>query len=318
MTPAQLCQIERERVSPTLKTLERIATALGMTVVELLGGKGAESDKEKTVPRMTLPDDYITLRVREPDAAKALAAILSREKEIDAVEDMRGIPSACNIVLNYSRAKLDGAGAVLAEEVRVALGAGTVPFCDLPSCLEFRGVRIYKIRLPKVTKSVSFWNRSRESLIIVLNEANTAERDLYRLSYEIGSACLFVSSGNSAFDENIWEHRFLTDFAKAFLMPAVMVRQYVAETGIDRSDWTLSALCKLKVRFGVSAESFALRLEELGLIAPTIRLKLRDMLHKYYKKNSRCMEPSPNLSPLTLGTRNSILLEQAGQRGKTK
>ena len=71
MTPAQLCQIERERVSPTLKTLERIATALGMTVVELLGGKGAESDKEKTVPRMTLPDDYITLRVREPDAAKA-------------------------------------------------------------------------------------------------------------------------------------------------------------------------------------------------------------------------------------------------------
>lgn len=318
MTPAQLCQIERERVSPTLKTLERIATALDMTVVELLGGKGAESDKEKTVPRVTLSDDYMTLRAWEPDATKALTAILPREKKIDAAEDVRGISSACNIALNYAQAKLDGAGTVLAEEVRAALGAGTVPFCDLPSCLEFKGVRIYKVRLPKTTQSVSFWNKSRNSLAIALNEWNTSERDLYRLAYEVGSACLFVSSGSSAFDETIWAHRFLTDFTKAFLMPAVMVRQYVAETGIERSSWTFSTLCKLKVRFGVSAESFALRLEELGLIAPTLRLKLRKTLRMYYKEHPRRMEPPPNLSPLTLGSRNSILLEQADQSGKTK
>ena len=101
-------------------------------------------------------------------------------------------------------------------------------------------------------------------------------------------------------------------------MPAVMVRQYVAETGIERSSWTFSTLCKLKVRFGVSAESFALRLEELGLIAPPLRLKLRNTLRQYYKEHPHRMEPPPNLSPLTLGTRNSILLEQADQSGKTK
>ena len=40
MTPAQLCQFEKGRVSPTLRTLERIAAALDMTVVEFLSGSG--------------------------------------------------------------------------------------------------------------------------------------------------------------------------------------------------------------------------------------------------------------------------------------
>ena len=310
MTPAQLCQFEKGRVSPTLRTLERIAAALDMTVVELLGGAGGMSTAEKPETREALPDDYVALRACEPDAAKALKAILPEEEKLSAIEGERGITSACGLALNYAQAKLDGAGEVLAEEVRVALGAGTLPFGDLASCLEYRGVRIYKAKLTGSTPSVSFWNRSRDSLSIVLNVSNTPERDVYRLAYEVGSACLFVSSGFVPLEDSLQEHRFLADFTAAFLMPAVSVRQYVAETGIGREGWSLRALCNLKFRFGVSAEAFALRLEELGFIAPALRIKLRDALRRRYKSRPGDMEPPPHLRPLDISSRKDILKER--------
>ena len=40
-------------------------------------------------------------------------------------------------------------------------------------------------------------------------------------------------------------------------------------------------------------EFFALRLEELGLIVPDLRLNLRDRLRAYYKKHPKAMEPQP-------------------------
>ena len=310
MTPAQLCQFEKGRVSPTLRTLERIAAAFDMSVVELLGGAVGNDAKEISEPRETLPGDYVALRACEPDAAKALKTILPEEEKLAAIESERGRSSACGLALNYAQAKLDGAGEVLAEEVRVALGAGTLPFGDLASCLEYRGVRIYKAKLTGSTPSVSFWNKLRGSLSIVLNNANTPERDVYRLAYEVGSACLFVSSGFVRLEESLREHRFLADFSAAFLMPAVSVRQYVAETGIARDGWSLRALCNLKFRFGVSAEAFALRLEELGFIAPALRVKLRDALRRRYRSRPGDMEPSPHLRPLDLSSRKDILREK--------
>ena len=116
MTPAQLCQFEKGRVSPTLRTLERIAAAFDMTVVELLGGASEKVEKGGAERRETLPDDYVALRVCEPDAAKALKAILPEEKKLAAIEFERGISSACGLALNYAQAKLDGAGEVLAEK----------------------------------------------------------------------------------------------------------------------------------------------------------------------------------------------------------
>ena len=76
-------------------------------------------------------------------------------------------------------------------------------------------------------------------------------------------------------------------------MPPLTVRQVVAATGIGPEDWTFSKLVALKGYFGVSAESFALRLEELGLIAPVLRLKLREQLRAYYRANPNAMEPIP-------------------------
>ena len=293
MSSAQLCQIENGRVSPSFQMVERLAAALDLDVVGLISDDGA-SKPTTTVEapkRVSGCEDFVPLRAVEPDAVRALRQIADDEARYDDQDDARGVPSDCKILLNRVRLSCAGAGAAFAEELRAELGLGTAPLGDFASALEFRGVRIHRVKLAKATTSVAFWNSRRSTLVIVLNECVTAERALYRLVYELGSASLFVSLGKRRLDESLEQHRFLTDFTAAFLMPGVTVRTYVAATGIGPSDWTFDALVALKRHFGVSAEAFALRLEELGLINASLRLELRDRLRAYYKAHPKAMEP---------------------------
>lgn len=307
MSPTQLCLVEKDRVSPTIRTVERIADALGISFSELLGG-GTATDTNDPAPRVVaLPGDFIALRRNEPAAAKALSAILKEEEILANIESERGIPSVCSIFGKPTRASLDGKGVAMAAEVRKMLGVGSAPLGDLAACLDFKGVRIYKIPLSYQAQSVSLWNKSRNTFSIVLDEGNTPERDLYRLAHEIGCACIFVAGDLNPLDETHAQHRFLSDFAPEFLMPSITVRQFVAETGISRTGWTLHAICAIKARFGVSAEAFSLRLEELGLIDPDTRIKIRDDLRKHYASHPECMEPTPCLPPLDIAPRRRLL-----------
>ena len=301
MPSTQLCLIEKGRVSPTVRTLERIAYALESDVVTLLGGNnGVESRPANALPVQTLPGDYVSLRANEPDAAKALKAILADEEERNEFESLHGISSACHLSLNHAQTRLEGSGAAVASEVRTALGIGTAPFGNLVELLELNGARLYKVKLPQRTSSVALWNKKRNSLSIVLNKVNTPERDMYSIASEIARACLFVSANFAPLQDTHTEHRFQRDFAAAFLMPDITVRQMVAHTGIAQNDWTLQAICRLKIKFGVSAEAFALRLETLGLIAPGLRLELRELLRERYITHPSDMEPAPNLPPLNI------------------
>lgn len=293
MSPGQLCQIENGRVSPSFQMVERLAAALDLDVVGLIsGGKGraqrkasVESEKPSGL------DGYIPLRAVEPDALRVLRQIEDQEAQFDAQADARGVPSECRILLNRVRLSCAGAGAAFAEELRTELGLGTAPLGDFASALEVRGVRLHRVRMAQSTPSVAFWNSRRATLVIAVNEKVTPERERYRLVYELGSAILFVSLGKRRLDESLEQHRFLTDFTAAFLMPGVMVRTYVAATGLGPADWTFASLVEIKRHFGVSAEAFALRLEELGLISATLRLELRDRLRAYYKAHPKAMEP---------------------------
>ena len=74
-------------------------------------------------------------------------------------------------------------------------------------------------------------------------------------------------------------------------------------------------LCRMKALFGVSAEAFALRLEELGLVAPALRVELREALRTCYKAHPDAMEPPPNLPELNIGGRLRALLQEPPGRG---
>ena len=292
MSPAQLCQIENGRVSPSFHMVERIAAAFNLDVVGLITGAKPVADAIVTETSLPQNTSYIPIRAVDPDAGRALKSIAEAEAELDAYDDAHGVSSRCTIALNRVRLSASGVGAAAADELRLDLGLGTAPLGDLASLLEFRGVRIHRVKLTKDVASVAFWNESRENLVVVMNVRATPERQLYRLVYELGSACLFVSRGNQRLDESLEQHRFLTDFTAAFLMPGVMVRTCVAATGIGPTAWTFDSLVAIKQHFGVSAEAFALRLEELGLIAPSLRVELRDRLRAYYKAHPKAMEPT--------------------------
>ena len=298
MSPTQLCQVENGRISPTFRMVERVAAALETDVAGLVGGAEPVEAAAPAAPVVAAAGaaagDYVAVRVIEPDAARALGQILDEERERDGLDAARGVASGCELALNRARMRYGGAGAALAEALRADLGLGTAPVADLVTALEFRGFRVYARRLTKAVGSVLFWNAARNAPVAVLNARNTGERNRYRLAYELGSACLYASEGRRL-DESLSQHRFLTDFTAAFLMPGVTVREYVAATGLGLRDWTMGALVELKARFGVSAESFALRLEELGLIAAPLRLRLREELRARYAAHPEAMEPQPEV-----------------------
>lgn len=296
MSAAQLCQIENGRVSPSFHAVERLAAALDLDVAGLIAGDGSEGARaEEIVPPVGRTSDYVPLRAVEPDALRAFRQIEAAEREFDVLEDRRRVAPGCTLALNKAHLRFEGAGAALAEELRSDLGLGTAPIGDLASVLAFRGVRVHRATLPKDVGSVAFWNVRRGTPVVALNAGDTPERHRYRLAYELASACLYVSLGEIRLDESLVQHRFLTDFTAAFLMPGAMVRTYVAATGIGPRDWTLRALVAVKSRFGVSAESFALRLEELGLISPGLRLAFREELRAHYVAHPDAMEPQPDM-----------------------
>ena len=90
-------------------------------------------------------------------------------------------------------------------------------------------------------------------------------------------------------------------------MPAEAVRAAVAQTGLTAERWNIKSLLALKTRFNVSAEAFALRLEDLDLISQGLRRQFRDQLHAYYEAYPDAMEPNPCLKPLVRYSRLEIM-----------
>ena len=296
MCPAQLCNIESGRVSPTFVMVERLASALDTDIPGLIADDGQR--EARGVAKPVVKDDFagqeiVPVRAVEPNARKVLAMIGDEEKAREELAVSRGVRLSCALALNRAHSRYEGAGATLAEELRADLGLGSAPLGDLATVLEFRGFSIHEVRLPKADESVLFWNERHSLPVVVLNALNTRERNLYRLAYELGTVCLYVSRGCLPVEETLEEHRFLTDFTAAFLMPSATVREAVAMTGLGMDDWTMSALVALKACFNVSAETFALRLEELGLMRPSLRIRYRDELRAYYKSHPKAMEPQP-------------------------
>ncbi|MBW1725176.1 MAG: DNA-binding protein, partial [Deltaproteobacteria bacterium] len=54
--------------------------------------------------------------------------------------------------------------------------------------------------------------------------------------------------------------------------------------GIREKRWSYELLLRIKHRFGVSAEAFLYRLDELDLIDPVLVEPLKEKIHKYYGK----------------------------------
>lgn len=296
MKPAQLCKLERGKNVPENETLSRIALALDLPVGALMGGRDESPDVSA----------YIPVRLDCMAQGGVRTAVERTERRIWSILDARRVCAATTLPLVHAYLEQPHAGEILARALRDAMGVGTAALADLFGTLEYENVFIHRMGLPEGMQSGSWWNGKREALTVVVSEDDTAERQTFRLAYELGSACLFRSCDGGPIRETKREHRFLGEFAADFLMPASAVADRVAKAGIGRRDWTFDRLCLFKAHFGVSAEAFAFRLEELGLIDKAVRRTLRDELRAYYKSHPKNKEPNPMRLP-QIGTRWKVM-----------
>lgn len=286
-------------------TLKRLSGALDITVSDLLGEPiQAQTLRSDEAPREAT-DDVIAIRIgqgNEPETDFLREEALKYDTRILANEIALGLHTHLSMPLVFPYGVDESVAELLARDMRQALGIGCMPVGDLDMILEMRGVRIISVKCVKTFQSISFYNKSQHSLIIVLNSENTRERNRYRLVYELGSAVVFAMSGYCSFRDECGAHRLLRRFVDSFLMPEETMRMDVARYGIKPGGWTMDILLELKKRFAVSAETYALRLESLGLIDPALRMKFRAELRSYYKLHSEDMEPESKLMSKLGGT----------------
>ena len=312
MLPAQLCKLESGRNDATGSTLRRLADALNVNVSELLGERVVVAPRilgenaavfnrgEGCVP--------IVLSAWSAETVEKIAkSTADFDREMRCAESKLGIAHGASLQLIYPYGADETGAALVARDMRISLGLGIAPMHDLETNLELCGVRISRVTMVNDFQSMSFYDMSCHTISIVLNSRNTRERDAYRLAYEIGAVTAFAKAGFSTIRDEGETHRYLRRFSAAFLMPEESIRREVAQYGITPVNWTFDLLVMVKERYGVSAEAFALRLEDLGLIMPSVRTQLREKLHAYYVAHPKAMEPHGKSKHGRLAGRLAIL-----------
>ena len=328
MTSAQLCRIEGEKHAPSVKTLARVAKALEVSVAALMN----DATSDEPAPPHGSSDDTRDYALAADDAASATDKLRPIRETVEPADAMAGIKRQV-VQKNAAYAKIesdlglvaattlqlthpfsiDERGAeILARALRTSCDAGATPFSDLVELLESRNVRVALVKTVPDIQSRAFYNVETHVLTIAVNKRLIPERQLYRIAYELGYACLFGSTGFATVHETPGVHKFVRRFAAAFLMPEETLRALTAQLALGPTNWTLDLLLQLKFKFGVTAETFAHRLEKLGLLAPPLRKHFKEEFRNYYEEHADA-EPPPTIKPLQSDSRLALLKLRAAQ-----
>ena len=338
MQPAQLCNSEKGKNLPSLKTLGRICKALGVTVNDLLyprselaaqsaeagaAGAGTPVGDGAGIPATLSPDErlYEPLSARgilrctqtaEQDAAideRVVAMLLQRILDHLALETMCGVNKHATIPLNVSF-NVDANGAEqLASLVRMHFGIASAVAFDYVELLENNGLRVIFSHLPAPLESLSFFDAKNNNAFIVVSDAMTPERQLFKIMYELANIFLYTRTGNALVYDTDGTRHFAKRFAAVMLMPQTAVQTSVARAGILPEQWTFEMLLRMKARFGVSAEAFLYRLDELSLLPRDGALleSLSKAIKQHYLKTS-FKEPAGEVSRMSRNVRFTDLL----------
>ncbi len=333
----QVSAVENGRRQPSLRTLRRLCAALGATLEDLLRaatGREAAPDPA-TAPEAVLPG-LQELFLSPEDAlfaplarrgvvrttrADSVSAPLPSQEAVETIErrilDYLRLETLCGA---FARASVplslpfqqDAEGAEqLAERVRKMLGLGDSIVLDYVSVLESHGVRVLFVPLPRGLESLSFFATGSGSAVIAISESITTEKQLFRLALELAYLYLFTRNGNRPVPEAAEANRrFAKLFAACFLLPRTAVLAAAASLGAGRGDWTLPLLLRVKRRFGTSAEAFAYRLFELGLLSDEALTGMLAAIRGHYETH-QFREPGEALPPLARNGRLGDLLERA-------
>ena len=178
-----------------------------------------------------------------------------------------------------------------ANTLRYDWGLGDKPIGNFISLLESKGIRVFSIHIEsEYIDAFSIWNNDKP--FIFLNNQKTMERSRFDAAHELGHLVrdiytMKLSNSGSKSDEldsKVIEKQ-ADEFASAFLMPEVTLRQY------KHVNPTINNLIELKKVFGVSLVALAYRMHKLGMISDWIYTRV--ICPEIAKFNYRKTEPEP-------------------------
>ena len=368
----QLCHLERDTAKPSLRTLERIAVALGTTTGEMLreragyraanpdrrGGDALASDaldrgwedgrvgeEGEDGRRETGDESHVSRPMSVPSLVSRLASggtqepesgmlfvhdprdlaldrrtrkrLAKEAREWKAAERAAGFIGCATLPLFFPAAAEHGA--LLAREVRTAGGLGPAAIADPVAFFFGKGIRVTETKLPPKVESWALWDGEDGNAFVFLRTDATEEKKRFRLAYEMGCIARLVSGWMRPVRDLRASRKTSRAFAAAFLLPEEAVREAVHGLAIGPEDWTWELVLALKERFGVSAETFLYRIEELGMLSRSRNRAFRKLLEEHYARcraaGKKDLEPRPASSNRT--RLSQLRLRASSVRGAT-
>jgi len=288
MKGPQLSKIERGNNLPSVATLIRIENALMLRPGELteyrealLSNKDIESARDE-MPRFS---PIRETNVITSETEKALLAEIT--PVIDEYIDLQAKLNVTSFVPAELYCQFPGTGPndaeILAHILRSSLGAGAAPLSGLVPLLEAENIRVIFTRiLSSDMHAKSYIDNRVQNLVICVSEASTPERQINDICKELAFACMFIHKSRIQVEQTRSNKLFAQFFAQAFLIPRSGIRQITTQLNIHPKDWSLPLICKMKMRFGVSAELFIHRLESLNMIDEVVFEQILNEIHKHY------------------------------------
>ena len=320
---------------PSLPVMCKLAAIFGISVDQFLGGDESGyvvSEAQAPYGNMVRQSEDVKL-VSSADY-RASQALLVRfdpvkenlqdedhlriEKVIDAflaLEDICGVQKQAQIPLQIRLPASEAGFERYVGQVRGLLGISDAVIFDYLELLENAGLRIVFLPLQGGVESVACYDRVNANAFFFINNVGlSVERQLFRLCYELGRVYIYNAGmrPNMRIGTLDAEHA-ARRFASLFLMPAEAVVSSVRQVGVEQGEWTWAMLMRLKHRFGVSAEAFLYRLEELELITKPVRDELKRQIYDHYAAH-KCTEPDSSRRILTPNGRLGDLLLSAATK----
>ena len=221
-------------------------------------------------------------KVRERAAVEA--EVLDNVERYLQVENLLGIDSSRQETLGDAPYPVDsmedGERAALALRAVWNLGGGPIP--DMTELLEERGIKVFKLSLPKPVDGLTCHVRRAEGEdvpVVVCSTAKSIERQRFTIAHELGHMVMEIPPGVS-------EEKTCHRFAGAFLVPE---EELMREVGRRRLNFGSGELIEVKRMFGVSAAALVVRMRDLGIIAEGTVGEIFRGVGKSWRRD----EPSP-------------------------
>jgi len=325
ISEAPLGRIERGVNAPSASVIYRLSKELGVSVNMLFA---EDNQNFRSLQYEKARNPFLVAIDKEHEALPAKTRIMAQ----DIIDAFCALEDICNaqkramipFLIPFDPAKRGME--ILAERVRRYAGIEHGIVFDYFELFESLGFRVVVIPMSKDVHSFSYYDPPNQNAFFFLNARKNPERQLFCLTYELGKVLILthaIQQGMELFQTNaasdssdekpFTAHRAARRFAATFLMPAKAVTDTIKQLGIQRKRWSYELLLRIKHRFGVSAEAFLYRLNELDLIDPSLLHPLKAKIHKYYGKTDfgepdlsrRLLTPNGRLWDLVLTGKES-------------